>query len=250
MAVIDKSSYIPYYRQLVDLLRGEIHQKQAAGERYQLPSENDLAERHGLSRATVRHALDELERQGWIYKQKGVGSFAPARRVEQELTHLVSTTEDMRQRGWNLQTRLLSLRQLPAPAQIAEALNLAAEARLFELRRLRLVDGAPASLQTAYLPAELCPTLEQDDLTASLYNLLESRYGLRLWTGREMLRARAAAVEEAELLDTEPGAPVMYAERITYAVDGTAVEYLEAVWRGDCYDFKVSLARPGVGSRE
>jgi GntR family transcriptional regulator len=245
MTVIDKASPLPYYEQLAELLRREIADKQAQGEPYQLSSENELAEKHGLSRATVRHALDELEHAGWIYRQKGVGSFAPVRRFEQDLTQLVSTTEDMRQRGWSLLTRMVSWQQVPAAPQVARALEIAAAAEVYEVCRLRLVDDVPISVQTAYLPAALCPRLEENDLAASLYQLLESRYGLRLWSGRETLRARGATKHEARLLDVAEGTPVMHAERITYAANGLAVEYLEAVWRGDRYDFKVTLTRPG-----
>jgi len=245
MPVIDKASPLPYYEQLAELLRREIADRQASGEPFQLPSENELAEKHGLSRATVRHALDELEHDGWIYRQKGVGSFAPVRRFEQDLTQLVSTTEDMRQRGWSLLTRMVSWQQVPAAPQVARALEIAAAAEVYEVCRLRLVDDVPISVQTAYLPAALCPRLEENDLAASLYQLLESRYGLRLWSGRETLRARGATEHEARLLDVAEGTPVMHAERITYAANGLAVEYLEAVWRGDRYDFKVTLTRPG-----
>jgi GntR family transcriptional regulator len=244
MGVVDKSSAIPYYAQLAELLRLEIADRQAGGELYQLPSENELSERHGLSRATVRHALDELERAGIIYRQKGVGAFAPVRRIEQDLTRLVSTTEEMQQRGVALRTRVLSVTEIPAPPHVAIPLELTVSSPVVELRRLREVDGSPVSLQTAYLPAAFCPRLAENDLTASLYRLLESRYGLRLWSGRETLRARGATPREAALLQIGVGAPVMFAERITFAATGTPVEYLEAVWRGDRHDFTVSLARP------
>lgn len=244
MLVIDKSSTIPYYEQLAELLRHEISEKQAFGEVIQLPSENELAELHGLSRATVRHALDRLEREGWIYRHKGVGSFAAVRRVEQELTQLVSTTEAMRQRGWSLTTKVVALEQVSAAHHVARSLEMTEGSRVYQLCRLRLVEAVPLSLQTAFLPAALCPKLEENDLTGSLYRLLESRYGLRLWTGQETLRARGAAAWEAELLGIRPGTPVMYAERITYAANGSAAEYLEAIWRGDRYDFKVNLTRP------
>jgi len=107
------------------------------------------------------------------------------------------------------------------------------------------VDDTPLSVQTNFLPAVLCPKLEEADLTSSLYRLLENRYGLRLWTGREILRARGATLYEAQLLDIRESTPVMYAERTTYSVGGIPVEYLEAVWRGDRYDFTVTLTRPG-----
>jgi GntR family transcriptional regulator len=242
--VIDKTSPLPYYQQLADLLRREISDREEQDEVYQLPSENELAERHGITRATVRHALDELEQDGWIYREKGRGSFAAIRRVEHELTQLVSTTEDMRRRGWSLTTQVVSLEQTPSAPYVAHILELPERTPIYELCRLRIVDNEPLSLQTAYLPVALCPDIEDNELTASLYRLLESRYGLRLWTGQEVLRARCATPYEAEFLGIKENMPVMYMERVTYAASGAAVEYLEAVWRGDRYDFKVTLSRP------
>jgi GntR family transcriptional regulator len=166
------------------------------------------------------------------------------RRVEQELSALVSTSEAMRQRGWRLETRVLNLEQIIAPSHVAAALEISPDAPVYELSRLRIADGAPVSVQTNYLPVALCPRLEENDLSASLYRLLESRYGLRLWNGQETLRARGATSHEGRLLDIREGAPVMHTERTTYAAHGVAVEYLDAVWRGDRYDFKVKLTRP------
>ena len=245
MPLINKSSAIPYYEQLADLLRREISANlPASGGNYPLPSENALAQQHGINRATVRHALDVLEREGRIYREKGKGAFAATRRVEHELTRLVSTTEIMQQRGWSLVTWFISLIQMPALAHIALALELSPERNVYELKRLRVANDIPLILQTAYLPANLCPRLEDNDLTDSLYRLLEIRYGLRLWTGQETLRARAATQSEARLLQVRTGTPVMYSERVSYSSTGIPVEYLEAVWRGDRYDFKVALARP------
>ena len=244
MPLIDKNSSIPYYEQLADLLRDEIAaQLPESGGTYPLPSENELAERHGINRATVRHALDVLEREGRIYREKGKGAFAATRRVEHELSRLVSTTEIMRQRGWKLVTRVISLTRMPASEHIAQALEINLEDSVYEVKRLRVVDDVPLSLQTAYLPAYLCPGLESHDLTDSLYRLLENRYNLRLWTGQELLRARAATNPEARLLQVRTGTPVMYSERVSYDTSGIPAEYLEAVWRGDRYDFKVTLAR-------
>ncbi len=244
MCTIDKRSTVPYYEQLAELLRQEIDQNKPQTGLYQLPSENELAERHGVSRPTIRHALDALERQGYIYREKGRGSFAATRRVEHELTRLVSTTEAMRKRGWTVSTRVVSVNRLQAPAPISHALELGPDDYVYELRRLRIVDDVPVSVQTAFLPADLCPKLEDNDLTSSLYRLLDARYGLRLWTGTEVMRSRGATKGEAKLLQIREGTPVMFAERITYTSTGTPVEYLEAAWRGDRYDLTVALTRP------
>ena len=88
MEPIDKSSPIPYYLQLAELMRCQLAQRQPNDEVYQLPSENELATHHGITRATVRRALDLLEREGWLYREKGKGSFAAVRRVEHELTKI------------------------------------------------------------------------------------------------------------------------------------------------------------------
>jgi len=245
MPLINKSSPIPYYQQLADLLRDEISANQAGSEGTNpLPSENELAAQHGLTRTTVRHALEVLEREGRIYRVKGKGAFTVKRRVAHELTRLVSTTEMMAERGWSLATWFISLIQMPAQPHIALALELSPEEPVYELKRLQVVEEVPLSLQTAYLPALLCPRLEDNDLTESLYRLLEIRYGLRLSTGQETLRARAATQSEARLLQVRPGTPVMYSERACYDITGLPVEYLQAVWRSDLYDFKVALARP------
>ncbi len=242
-SVIDKNSPVPYYYQLAEILRRDLSKHSSRGEVLQLPSENDLAARYNVSRATVRHALDSLENEGWIYRQKGRGAFAPFRRVQQDLTQLVSTTEDIERRGWSLETKTVSCQLITAPQYVADELELKPGAMIYRLCRLRIVNDEPLSLQITHLPAELCPQFDQHDHTSSLYRLLEDRYGLKLWTAREVLRARPASPYEAELLRIHEGACMLYVERVTFTVEGIPIEYLEAVWRGDRYDFTVSLSR-------
>ena len=244
METIDKSSDTPYYQQLADLLQREIEQHASCEGAYPLPSENELSQRHGISRATVRHALDSLSRKGLIYRRKGKGSFGVVRPVEQDVTELVSTTEDIARRGWQLVTRVVSLNCISPQPLVRRSLELELGQEVYDLVRLRLIADKPLSLQTSYLPVRLCPDLDKHDLAGSLYHLLETQYALRLWTGRQVLRARGATRSEAELLQVAVGFPLLYAERITYAADGEAVEYLEAVWHGERYDFTVNLARP------
>jgi len=215
MRPIDKASSTPYYLQLAEVLRREIGERRSPQEVYQLPSENELAASLGIARATVRRALDVLERDSWIYRQKGKGSLAAVRRVEHELTQLISTTEDMRKRGWDLTTRLVSLDRRAAPRRVVRALELPEDAPCCKLRRLRMVEDEPISIQSTSLPAAPRPDLADNDLTASLHRLLETRYGLRLWTGRETLRARCALPNEAELLEVPQHTPVTYMERVT-----------------------------------
>jgi len=240
---INKRSPIPYYLQLAETLRAQIEQNRAPGG-HALPSENELLKKYNVSRATVRSALTALERQGVIYRRRGKGSFVAVRRIESDVTALVSTSEDMQRRGWNLTTQVLKLARVIPPPPIAHALELGRNARAYQLTRVRLVDNKPLSLQSAYLPVRLYPNLEAHDLSQSLYHLSENVYHLQYATGREVLRARGATRHEAAILKLRAGAPVLSCERITYSRDGAAMEFLQAVWRGDRYDFTVNLARP------
>ena len=178
MQLIDKTSPVPFYQQIADLLEEEIENHRPLEDDCQLPSEHQLASLHGVSRTTIRRALDVLDRKGIIYREKGRGSFAAVRRVEHELTKLVSTTEYMRQRGWSLETKMISLDRKAAPSRVAQGLELSQEDLIYKLRRVRVVEGEPAGLETAYLPTQLCPNLGEHDLTHSLYRVLETHYGL------------------------------------------------------------------------
>jgi len=168
MRPIDKASSTPYYLQLAEVLRREIGERRSPQEVYQLPSENELAASLGIARATVRRALDVLERDSWIYRQKGKGSLAAVRRVEHELTQLISTTEDMRKRGWDLTTRVVSLDRRAAPRRVVRDLELPEDAPCYKLRRLRMVEGEPISIQSTYLSAALCAPTWQTTISQLL----------------------------------------------------------------------------------
>ncbi len=243
MPAINKQSRIPYYFQLAESLRQQIKVAAGSGKELSVPSENELAEKHRISRATVRHALDLLEHEGLIYKAKGKGTFVARARAKYELTSLVPTTEDITRRGWKAGTKVLSCQQMTPLPSIAAALEIKTGDEVFEIHRLRTADGEPISLQWSYIPAHLCPDLLEHDLSASLTQLLEERYGIRLWTARSSLRARLVQPAEAKLLQISKISPVIYIEQNTFSPEGQAVEFLKTVWRSDRYDFVVNLSR-------
>jgi GntR family transcriptional regulator len=247
MAEIKKNSDAPYYQQLADLLREDIDAHSGGLDVYRLPSEHELCATHHITRTTVRHALDILEREGKIIRQRGKRRRAAVLRVEQDLTRLVSTTEDMRQRGWRLVTRVISVAQIKPPPVVRQNLELGSGQEVYRLVRLRITDDLPLSVQTSFIPIHLCPGLDKHDLASSLYDLFEKQYGLLLWSGRQTLSARGATHVESKLLEIRPGTPMLHAERVTYTATGQAVEYLEAVWVGDRYDFTTTLSRPVEG---
>lgn len=243
MAVINKQSRVPYYYQLADSLRQLIKNSSNNGEQVLLPSENELAKTHQISRATVRQALALLEREGLIYKAKGKGTFVAKRRALYELTSLIPTTDEMLRRGWKPGTQVISLNQIDTHSPITEALELEEGDQLYEVCRLRLGNDEPVCLQWSYLPAKMCPGLLQQDLTSSLTHLLDERYGLKFWSAHVVLRARLVTLLEARYLRVPAGSPVIYREQITYLPTGSPIEFLQSVWRSDRYDFTFTSSR-------
>jgi GntR family transcriptional regulator len=240
---INKDLPVPFYYQVVQILREVIQDYGSVSTTQEVvfPSEYELSELFHINRGTVRHALEMLEREGLIYRERGRGTFLRRRRVELDLTHLCSTTEDLKSRGWTPSSRLLSLKRLPPRAHVQHHLALQDGSLVWEVFRLRLADGEPISLQWSYLPESLTPGLDQKDLSGSLYRILSDVYGLRLNTSDQVVRTRGTTSEEAQLLNIEEGAPVFEFSRTTFDRSERPVEYLDAIWRGDRYDLHVRL---------
>lgn len=240
---LNKELPVPYYYQIVQILRNAISAHPAGKEtEITLPSENELCELFQVNRGTIRHALEVLQREGLIYREKGRGTFLQRRRLELDPTTLCSTSEDLRSRGWTPGARLLGLSLIAPPAHIQQYLNLSAQDTVWEIHRLRLANDEPISLQWSYLPSRLTPGLNQMDLTASLFALLKNRYGIQLKFADQIIRTRLATEEEAALLEISDRVPVFDITRVTYDQDQHPVEYLSSLWRGDRYDLRVKLA--------
>jgi len=239
---IDRALPIPYYFQIAEILRGLIAEANLGPESdMPLPSENELCDLYSVTRATVRHALDLLEREGLLYRRKGKGTFL-RRRVQLDLARLSSTTKDMRARGWVPATRVLSVREISAARHIQHELRIPDPPLVWEVHRLRLGNGEPISLQWSYVPCSRTPGLDRHDLTGSLYDTLHSAYGMDLRTADQVIRTRLATDEEALLLEIPSAAPVFAIERTSFDQAERPVEYLHALWRGDRYDLQIHLA--------
>ncbi len=238
---IDRALPIPYYYQIAEILRGLIADANLKPETdVPLPSENELCDQYAVTRATVRHALDLLEREGLVYRRKGKGTFL-RRRVQLDLARLSSTTKDMRARGWVPGTRVLSVRTVAAAKHIQHQLRIPDPAEAWEVHRLRLADGEPISLQWSYIPRERAPGLKDHDLSGSLYDILHTAYSIDLRAADQVIRTRLATDEEALLLEVPAGAPVFAIERTSFDQAEKPVEYLHALWRGDRYDLQIRL---------
>ncbi len=208
-----------------------------------LPSERALAERYGVARMTVRQELERLEAKGFIFRVQGKGTFVaePKFTQSQELT---SFSEDMRARGMVPGSVVLSSEVTEALEIVARELDLEVGDPIVRIDRVRTADGEPMAYERAHLPAARFPGLENEGLAdASLYTILQSKWGVRL--GRALQRVSVVTLddEEAERLHVSPGRSAFLFERTTLAVDGSTVEYVRSLYRGDRYQVATELTR-------
>ncbi|MBE2267589.1 MAG: GntR family transcriptional regulator [Anaerolinea sp.] len=240
--MIDVNSPTPLYEQIKDLLLQGIQKGDyKPGDR--IPSERDLSVRFGVSRLTVNKALKELERAGVLIAQVGKGTFISAEIVQQQLEHLTGFTEEMRSRGHSASSRVLSATYIFAPDDAARLLNVLPGTRLIQLQRVRLAEEQPIALETANLPASLCPDLldKHDFAHESLYGALRREYGITLTHAEQTIEARPATREEADALGIKVLQPVLSMTRVAYTDGNRPVEYVRSAYRGDRYKFRVVL---------
>lgn len=233
--MIRRDSKVPIYHQLYKMLRERIIRKEwRPGD--MLPTENELIEKHGVSRSTVRQALDQLVSEDLIYRERGRGTFVAHPSIEQTLTRIISFTEDMQQRGMEPHTEVLSSSVIPAPEDIAKRLKIKPGEELARLERLRLADGDPMSIEESYLVHRYCPGVLDDDYSKTpLRRALEKRYGIRLVQAKQTIRAVNAKPKIAEKLGIQVDGAVLMIERVSYSSEMVPVEFIRFHHRGDRY---------------
>ncbi|WP_223464759.1 GntR family transcriptional regulator [Pseudomonas sp. GL-RE-26] len=223
----------PKYLQLAQAIETVIRQRVLAPHDF-LPAERVMAEGLGLSRVTVTKAIAQLEKQGLVIRQQGIGT-----RVAQHLDYSLNAepgfTAQVEREGGQVSNQWLLRVKLKAPALIASSLGIASGAPIAKLRRIRLVDGVPVSLETTYIPEQYLPDPAQ--LEHSLYALWESR-GIRAARKTFSLKALACTAEVAEWLNIQAGAPLMRIKQLSYGPDDSLLEYSETLCRSDIYEIE------------
>lgn len=241
---INRSSPLPYYHQLKQLLVQEIARRGLRPGDL-LPGDHALCDTYDVSRTVVRQALTELEFEGVIERIKGKGTFvAQPKTAEGLVQSLTGLFEDVAARGGHLRSDVRTLRVVPADSHIAAELRVEPDTPVVLLERLRFVEELPWVLTVTHLPHDLVPGLEYEDLTnQSLYALLENRYGVRLVRGRRSVEATLAGQVLAGALEIPVGAAVLTLRSLSVDADDRPVESFVAYHRGDRSRFEVDLVR-------
>ena len=237
---LQQASQPLYHRVYREIAKGIENGILKPGDR--LPSERALCDQLGVSRATVRRAVEELTADGLV-EARGRGSFVRDDAVVEPPNTLMSLSEVARSRALDATSRVLRGEIRSATIDEADAFAIAPGADVFELERLRMLDGLPIALDINRVPLRILPGApELDWSTASLYDALEAAGHEPVRADYE-LEARPAGAQQAELLGLAPEAPVLFATTVAIAEDGRVVDLGRTVYRADRYRFQATLMR-------
>jgi GntR family transcriptional regulator len=214
-----------------------------------IPSERQLSGDLGVSRLTVRAALDDLVREGFLERRHGAGTFVSEPKIAQELT-MTSFTEDMRRRGMVPSSKTLELKTVAAGARLGRLLHVSPSERIVVVTRLRYADRETMAIETLHVSEALVPGVTAKDLEQhSFYELLEERFGVIVVGGGQAIEPTVTNEEESAALGVPLHSPAFLFERTTNAADGTIVEYVRSIYRGDRYRLVSDLTRPQEARR-
>jgi GntR family transcriptional regulator len=210
----------------------------------QLPSEEELVQKYGVSRTTVRKAVQELERLGLIEIRRGRGTFVRTEKITQEFTELTGFVEDMMAMGLQPSARVLGKATAKANEEVARQLRVPIGTEVMQIRRVRLADDVPISLDETYLPMDLGRKVVEDDLEVyPIFSLLEGKYDTPLLEADYRLEAISADALVAEALGIEVKSPILLIERVSYSLDQRPVDFEKLFYRGDKIRLSTRLRR-------
>jgi GntR family transcriptional regulator len=209
-----------------------------------IPAERQLGIDLGVSRLTVRAALDELVREGYLVRRRGAGTFVAQPKVAKGID-ITSFSDDMRARGLTPESRTLDLHVEMAGARLGRILHVSPSEEILSVKRLRLADGDPMAIELLHTRASLVPGLTGRDLEEnSFYDLLASRYGISIVGGTQTVEPTVTNEEESASLGVPLHSPALLFERLTRSSTGDLVEFTSSTYRGDRYRIVTEI---GVG---
>jgi GntR family transcriptional regulator len=208
-----------------------------------IPPERRLAVDLGVSRPTLRAAIDELVREGLLRRRHGSGTFVSAPKIAVPLA-MTSFSEDMARRGMRPGSRVISFERITAGAKLGQRLRLSPAEELWAIRRLRLADDETMAIEFLHVPLRVLPELRRQDLEGvSFYDLL-ARRGVVVASGVQTIEPTVISEQEAGILGVPVHAPAFLFERVSESESGEVVEYVRSLYRGDRYRLVTELKRP------
>lgn len=243
--MMDPKSRIPLYYQLLDILLEKIRSGELKTDD-KLPSERELCDLYEISRSTVRQTMLEMEREGYIYKKHGKGTFVAAPYLKQDLSGFYSFTDEMKKLGKVPSSHVLEFAVIEADKETASMMGLTEGELVIKFKRLRLADSEPMMYEKSFIPYERFAGVTREQLEKRpMYEILREDYQVRFTDAEEIFKPVFPKAHEAKQLKIKGYTPCMLIERITREGQ-EVVEYTVGIARGDKFEYRVVLKTSGV----
>jgi GntR family transcriptional regulator len=238
---LNPRSPIPLYFQLQEIIKKKIENGEyAPGEL--IPTEKELQHTYGVSRITVRNAINGLVFEDMLIKKQGYGTMVASPRMVEDFSRLRSFTEKMEAQGAEVTTRVLEIEMVTSDSRISHHLQIESDTPILRIKRLRYVNGEPIALFTNYIRSDIGVGTE-DDFSGSIFRLLEEKNHLSISLGEKVIEAMIARSEDAKQLEIQTGDPVLLIRNTVFDDHMRPIDYAEGVYRGDRYKYVVKLKR-------
>jgi GntR family transcriptional regulator len=247
----DKTSSERLYLQIRQVILRAIRNRDLLP-RQKVPSLNELSEMTGVSRVTVRQALQSLINEGWLFTVPGKGTFvAESPRIEQNLQQLMGWTDEIRRQGMAPSSRVIAFETIPLQGYITRWLEVPSGTLVYRISRVRYADAFALALEKTHLVCARYPGLERFlGPNASLYHVLLEQYGVQTVRAIQFLDAGEADQATARLLEIEPGKPVLVSERITYSATNEPIELVIGIQKPGFVRFKTEMTASSATVRQ
>jgi GntR family transcriptional regulator len=238
---IDTEGKAPLHNKVERMMRELIEQPAYRNGDF-LPKEVDIAEKLGVARNTVRHAIGKLVNEGLLVRKKGVGTKVAARRIPTRLDSWWSFTKEMKARGLDVVNFELEVLIFPADEEVANAMDIKMGIKVVQSTRLRGTSDGPSLLSISCFHPRLKLT-SAEDFSKPLYEMLEQDCGVIAAVSREEISAISADAYMAEKLGVAQGAPLLFRQRIVSDSDGRIIEFNKVYYKGDGFTYSIDIER-------
>lgn len=213
-----------------------------------VPSENEIIEQYTVSNTTARKALHELEKEGWVVRRKGKGTFVKDYKVLLAINRIFGFTKNMLEAGRKPSTKLLGFHLHDDDhTQTINGREYTLKGPYCEIERLRCADGIPMMKESRYISLQLCPGIQRRNLEQSLYSVFEKEYGVYLSSIQQMLSAVVLQGDWLKVFQLNAPVPAFRVEGASFCGKDMIVEMEDSVYRGDMFRFAANAVRPSQG---
>ena len=240
--MLNKNDHVPLKTQLEDLIRQHIESGNWTPDQ-QIPSENELSRDCGVSRMTVRGVIVKLALEGLLYTVPGKGTFVSQPKIISKPLAQMGIRGQLEEKGYELDTRLVSVKIVNADWYIAQKLSLEPKAPVWEIKRVRYIKDEPLSMHISYIPVQECPDLsEKDFATRQLCHIIEDDYKLPIISIDETIEIKKADEEECQFLNIPYLEPLLLVKELVYTNGDKPIELASVLFKGN--KIKLQLSKP------